>query len=226
VAESSFDAWTRYYKQDENSPNALVSYYTKGALVALGLDLEIRRQTHGTHSLDDVMRLLWRRHGRDFYQGHPRGVPENAMPDLIRTATGADVADFIARYALGREDVPLKAALARAGITLSAQPENARPTLDVRTQADPAGLRLATVYEHGPAHRAGLSAGDLLVAADGLRITDAASLDRLLDAHHPGERLKLHVFRRDELRQYTVRLGKPAALRHQLQRTGTGVPRS
>ena len=225
IAESSFDAWTRYYKQDENSPNALVSYYTKGALVALGLDLEIRRQTQGARSLDDVMRLLWRRYGRDFYQGRPRGVTERAMPGLIRTATGADVTDFIARYALGREDVPLKAALARAGIALSVQADSQRPVLDVRTQADPAGLRLATVYEHGPAHRAGLSAGDLLIAADGLRITDAASLDRLLDARRPGARLRLHVFRGDELRQYTVRLGKPAALRHQLQRTGTGDAR-
>src|SRR5690606_28883954 len=123
VAESSFDAWTRYYKQDENSPNALVSYYTKGALVALGLDLEIRRQSGGARSLDDVMRLLWRRYGRDFYRGSPRGVAEDAMPALIRAATGADVADFISRYALGREDVPLKAALARAGIELSAQPD-------------------------------------------------------------------------------------------------------
>ncbi|CAM3728884.1 M61 family metallopeptidase [Castellaniella denitrificans] len=222
VAESSFDAWTRYYKQDENSPNALVSYYTKGALVALGLDLEIRRQSGGARSLDDVMRLLWRRYGRDFYRGRPRGVAEDAMPGLIRAATGADVTDFIARHALGREDVPLKAALARAGIELSAQPENARPALGVRTQADPAGLRLSTVYEHGPAHRAGLSAGDLLIAADGLRIADAAGLDRLLDARRPGERLALHVFRRDELRQYTVRLGKPAALRHQLRRAGSG----
>ncbi|WP_424256667.1 M61 family metallopeptidase [Castellaniella sp.] len=223
VAESSFDAWTRYYKQDENSPNALVSYYTKGSLVALGLDLEIRRQSGGARSLDDVMRLLWRRYGRDFYQGRPRGVAEDAMPALIQAATGADVTDFIARHALGREDVPLKAALARVGIELSAQPEHTRPTLDVRTQADPAGLRLATVHEHGPAHRAGLSAGDLLIAADGLRITDAAGLDRLLDARRPGERLSLHVFRRDELRQHTVRLGKPAALRHQLQRVGGGT---
>jgi predicted metalloprotease with PDZ domain len=224
VAESSFDAWTRYYKPDENSPNALVSYYTKGALVALGLDLEIRRQSGDTRSLDDVMRSLWRRYGRDFYQGRPRGVAEGDMPALIRAATGADVTDFIARHALGREDVPLKSALARAGIELSAQPEHTRPTLDVRTQADPAGLRLATVYEQGPAHRAGLSAGDLLIAADGLRIADAAGLDRLLDARRPGERLALHVFRRDELRQYTVRLGKPAALRHQLKRVAPAVP--
>ncbi|MBV2182095.1 MAG: PDZ domain-containing protein [Castellaniella sp.] len=218
VADSSFDAWTRYYKQDENSPNALVSYYTKGSLVALGLDLEIRRQTRDAHSLDDVMRLLWDRYGRDFFRAPPIGVPENALPAIIHEATGADVADFIARYVEGCADVPLKAALARVGIELTGKPENTRPTLDVRTRADAGGLRLATVYENGPAHRAGLSANDLLVAIDGLRVTDTTSLDRLLDAYQPGSRVTLHVFRRDELRHYRARLGHPGPLKHQLRR--------
>jgi len=66
VAESSFDAWTKYYRQDENAPNAIVSYYAKGSLVALLLDLVIRRDTQGRRSLDDVMRALWRSYGRDF----------------------------------------------------------------------------------------------------------------------------------------------------------------
>ncbi|TAN27312.1 MAG: M61 family peptidase [Castellaniella sp.] len=223
VAESSFDAWTRYYKQDENSPNALVSYYTKGSLVALGLDLEIRRQTGRTHGLDDVLRLLWRRYGRDFYQGKPVGLAEGAMPALIAEATGADVDDFIRRHVEECKDIPLKAALAREGITLTARAEHARPTLAVRTQADPGGLRLATVHEHGPAHRSGLSAGDLVVAADHLRITDEASLNRLLDHHKPGDRVVVHVFRRDELRHYAVRLGRPEPLHHTLTRSRHGA---
>lgn len=218
VAESSFDAWTRYYKQDENSANALVSYYTHGSLVALGLDLEIRRQTGGTRSLDDVLRMLWRRYGRTFYQGRPVGIPEDGMPALIAEATGADVSDFIRRHADGREDIPLKAALAREGITLTVRPEHDRPTLDIRTRAEPGGLRLATVYEHGPAHRAGLSAGDLVVAADNLKVADAGGLDLLLDRHKAGDRIMVHVFRRDELRRYTVRLGRPVPLQHALAR--------
>src|SRR5690606_27507739 len=116
VADSSFDAWTRFYKQDENSPNALVSYYTKGALVALGLDLEIRRQSNGTRSLDDVMRLLWERYGQDFYRGRQRGLEETALPALILEATGADVTAFINRHAEGIEDVPLAKMLAEHGI--------------------------------------------------------------------------------------------------------------
>ena len=55
IEESSFDAWTRFYKQDANSSNAIVSYYTKGALIALALDLTIRKETEGACSLDDVM---------------------------------------------------------------------------------------------------------------------------------------------------------------------------
>src|SRR5690606_9133855 len=218
VAESSFDAWTRFYKQDENSPNALVSYYTKGALVALGLDLEIRRQSGGARSLDDVMRLLWDRYGRDFYQGKPQGLDEAALPALILEATSADTTDFIARYAEGTDDVPLADMLADHGISLRWRAAHARPTLEVRWRAGEGGVLLTTVFEGGPAHRGGLSAGDLVVALDGLRVHDAASLERLLDARRPGETVTVHVFRRDELRQYRVRLAKPPALECTLSR--------
>lgn len=221
TAESSSDAWTRYYRQDENSPNALVSYYAKGTLIALGLDLTLRHQSDGARSLDDVMRLLWQRYGRDFYRGRPQGVPETAMPALIAEATGADVTSFIERYVDGLEDVPLKTALARAGIALTAKAENERPALGARTRAEPGGLKLVTVYEHGPAHRGGLSAGDTLVAVEGLRITDAASLDGVLDRCRAGDRVSVHVFRRDELRRYTVRLGRPGPLLHELRRVAS-----
>ena len=149
VAESSFDAWTRYYKQDENSPNALVSYYTKGSLVALGLDLLIRQETAGARSLDDVMRLLWQRHGRDFYQGRPQGLAEDGLPALIREATGVDARRFIARYAYGTADVPLAKLLEPQGIRLQWKTAANIPTLEVRTRKQGDTLALATVLEGG-----------------------------------------------------------------------------
>src|SRR5690625_7091112 len=76
IAHSSYDAWTRFYKQDENSPNAIVSYYTKGALAALGLDLLIQQRTDGQHSLDDVMRYMWQHYGKHYYRGQPKGIGE------------------------------------------------------------------------------------------------------------------------------------------------------
>lgn len=222
VAESSFDAWTRYYKQDENSPNALVSYYTKGALMALALDLEIRRQSADRRSLDDVMRLLWQRYGQAFFRGQARGVAEDAMPAIILDATGVDLGPFIARYVDGCEDLPLGPALAHAGITLSAQAADARPSLGVLTQPTAGGLRLKTVFEGGPAHQAGLAAGDWLLAIDQLHVAGADGLNQLLDAHRPGDTVPVHVFRRDELRQFTVCLGDPPALQHTLQRIEPG----
>ncbi|TEA79206.1 M61 family peptidase [Allopusillimonas ginsengisoli] len=209
VAESSFDAWTRYYKQDENSPNALVSYYTKGSLVALGLDITLRQATDGRRSLDDVMHLLWERYGRDFYQGGGKGVPEKALPGLIREATGIDVSSFIERYVMGREDVPLDTLLAHQGIALSWKPTNNLPSLQARIKVEQGESKLATVYEGGAAHQAGLSAGDTLIALDGLRVSDAASLNQLLAAYQPGDVVQAHVFRRDELRVFSLTLAAP-----------------
>ncbi len=212
VAESSFDAWTRYYKQDENSPNALVSYYTKGALVALGLDLMIRRDSAGAHSLDDVMRLLWERYGRDFYQGKPQGLPEDGLPALILEATGVDTRRFIARHAYGTADVPLAELLATQGITVNWKTAANIPSMDVRTRKQGDALMLSTVLEGGAAHHGGLSAGDVLVAVDGLRVDAPAGLDILLAQYQAGDRVTVHVFRRDELRAYRVKLRAPEAL--------------
>lgn len=207
VAESSFDTWTRFYKQDENSPNALVSYYSKGALVALGLDLLLRQRTNDERSLDDVIRLMWQRYGREFYQGQGAGIPEDAMPALIQEATGVDASDFIQRYANGREDVPLQTLLEAQGITLTWQADSTLPSLDARFKNGPQGLQVATAYEDGAAHHAGISANDIIVALDGLRVNDQASLNKLLSAYSAGDKVEVHVFRRDELRSFRAKLG-------------------
>ncbi|PLC50502.1 peptidase M61 [Pollutimonas subterranea] len=218
VAESSFDAWTRYYKQDENSPNALVSYYTKGSLIAMGLDIVIRRDSGDTRSLDDVMRLLWERYGRDFYRGASTGVPEDALPALVHEATGVDVSDFIARHAYGREDVPLDALLSSQGISMTWKPAAGVTSLDARVRSSHGETQLATVYEGGAAHTAGLSAGDALVAINGIRISDNASLERALHTYQPGDVVSVFVFRRDELRAFDVMLNAPAATECVLER--------
>ncbi|CAB3852182.1 M61 family metallopeptidase [Achromobacter sp. CF-sbj1-Ac2-l] len=212
VAESSFDAWTRYYKQDENSPNALVSYYTKGALVALGLDLLIRQESAGAHSLDDVMRLLWQRYGRDFYRGKAQGLAEDGLPALIKEATGVDARRFIARHAYGTADVPLAELLAAQGVKLQWKASVNIPSLDVRTRKQGDSLVLATVLEGGAGHRGGLSAGDGLVAIDGLKVEGASGVEVLLGQYRAGDRVSVHVFRRDELRVFQVRLNGPEAL--------------
>lgn len=218
VAESSFDAWTRYYKQDENAANAIISYYTKGSLVALALDLTIRQATNQRHSLDDVMRLLWQRFGRDFYQGNPIGLSEKGFPQLVREATGLDLSNEINAWAYGREDLPLKQLLLTQGIRLEWKSANTRPSLDIRTRKQGEHLVIATALEGGAAHRAGLSAHDVLVALDDVRVdANANTLDTLLARYQPGSQIRVHVFRRDELRCFEVTLSPPVLAECHLQ---------
>jgi predicted metalloprotease with PDZ domain len=206
VAESSFDAWTKYYRQDENAPNAIVSYYQKGSLVALWFDLLIRSRTRGKRSLDDVMRTLWRRYGRDFYQpGHGVGVTDAEVEALFDEVTGLKLKPVFDHAVRGTKDLPLTEAFAAFAILLQDRPSKATPSLGVRTRKQGNDCKLSSVYEGGAAHRAGLSAGDTLVALDDLRIT-ASNLDALLTRYRVGDVVQFHVFRRDELMSFEVHL--------------------
>ena len=201
VAESSFDAWTKYYRQDENSPNAIVSYYVKGSLIGLALDLTIRAETSGRKSLDDVMRTLWKRYGRDFYEGGGRGLSEVEAEALFDEVTGLKLKRFFDRYVRGTDDLPLAKLLAPFGIESSDNRKSAKVSLNIRTTRDGNDSKIANVYEGGAAHRTGLSAGDILVAVDGVRVT-ATNLDTLLTRYRVGDAVTLHIFRRDELMMF------------------------
>ncbi|NIE59900.1 MULTISPECIES: PDZ domain-containing protein [unclassified Burkholderia] len=217
VAESSFDAWIKYYRQDENATNAIVSYYTKGSLVALAFDLAIRAQTRNRKSLDDVMRLLWQRYGRDFYRGKQAGVEENEVEALIEEATGVALGRLFADAVHGTRDLPLAELLAPFGVTLAPDVANgatAKPTIGARLRGG-ADCTFAAVYEGGATHRAGLSAGDTLIAVDGLRVT-GTNLDALLARYRPGDKVEVHAFRRDELRTAKLKLDGPEVTRYRL----------
>ena len=211
VAESSFDAWTKYYRQDENAPNAIVSYYAKGSLVALLLDLVIRRDTRGRRSLDDVMRALWRRYGRHFYSaGGGIGVEDHELEALFDEVTGLELKSVFDLAVRGTRDLPLVDAFASMGITLTNQSKANKLSLNVRVQQDGGLCKLASVHETGAAHQAGLSAGDTLVAIDGLRVT-GSNLDGLLQRYRVGDVVEIHAFRRDELMIFDVTLESDTA---------------
>ncbi|MBA5639875.1 M61 family metallopeptidase [Duganella sp. LX20W] len=205
VAESSFDAWTKYYRQDENAPNAIVSYYTKGSLVALALDLTIRAKTAGARTLDDVMLALWQRYGHDFYPDGGRGVTPAEVEALFDEISGLRLKSFFDKYVRGTADLPLAKLLAPVGIKLADERKSAKPSLDVNPGRDGNDCKLSAVHEGGAAHRAGLSAGDVLVAVDGLRATHA-NLDGLLARYAVGATVEVHAFRRDELMAFQVTL--------------------
>ncbi len=219
VQDSSFDAWIKFYKQDENAPNSIVSYYTKGALIALSLDLTIRRDSAGEKSLDDLMRALWQRYGKPDI-----GVGESDVETLAGEVTGLDLTELFDRalrstndlplgeilqqFAVGHEHRPAKNSKDRGGLRKETQQPRPTPDLAVIHKPDPAGAMLVSVMDFGPAREAGLSAGDILVALDGIRVT-SENLDQLLARTRVGDRLTAHAFRRDELMQFEVEM-RPA----------------
>jgi len=207
VADSSFDAWSKYYRQDENSANAIVSYYTKGALIALAFDLTIRAKTDGARSLDDVMLALWDRYGRDFYPSAGRGVTEAEVEALFEEVSGVKLKAMFERHVRGTDDLPLAKLYAPFGVKLVDERKSGKPSFDAGIGRDAAGARLAQVHEGGAAHRAGLSAHDVVIAVDGLRVNgNPSNLDTLLGRYRVGDKVTVHAFRGDELMAFEVTL--------------------
>lgn len=211
LADSSFDAWTKYYKQDENAPNAISSYYAKGSLVALGLDLVIRQRSGLQYSLDDVMVALWQRYGEPFYKGKPDGLKESELVDLIKTVTQVDVSQEIEAWVNQTEDVPLQDLMATEGFDLQWVMKDDMPDLGLTFKPQGDSLTIRQVLEGGAAHRAGLSSGDILVAINGLRIDNSvAALKEALRAYRAGDRVTVHYFRADCLRTVSLQILAPA----------------
>ena len=211
VAESSFDAWIKYYRQDENSPNSLVSYYVKGALVGLALDLTLRRDTRIT--LDDVMRELWRRHGAPGV-----GVPEGGLEAIASELSGRNLATFFERYVYGTAELPLDELLDVVGVKLNLRratserdkggsaEKDTPPEVWLGARLAPGtSVRVTHILSGGPAERAGLAAGDMLVAVDGVRAT-GETIEWMLHTRHFGEVIAVHAFRRDELMRFQIEL--------------------
>jgi predicted metalloprotease with PDZ domain len=220
VAESSFDAWVKYYRQDENAPNAIVSYYQKGSLVGLGLDLLLRKLSKGAASLDDVMRALWNDYAKQG-KGIAEGVIE-ATAVAIATkhadkstskAAGNAVHDYLQHAVYARGDIDLVGLFASVGITLSwrnvgtnKSEEPAQPSLNAKISSDGSGdAKLTQVFDEGAAQRAGLSAGDTIVAIDGLRV-NAGNIERRVKTYAVGQQIEVVAFRRDEMLTCRVKL--------------------
>jgi predicted metalloprotease with PDZ domain len=151
VAQASFDAWTRYYRVGENTPNATISYYTKGALVAMCLDLTLRAEGRG--SLDEVMRALWHR-----TQGGP--MRESDLSTVLRQLGKRSFAAELAQWVHGTADLPVLDLLAAAGAKVHRDKAPLAQSLGLRVAADSSGLTVKNVLRGGAGEAAGLAAGD------------------------------------------------------------------
>jgi predicted metalloprotease with PDZ domain len=218
LADASLMSWIKHYRPDENSPNSAISYYLKGEVVCALLDLEIRRATQDARSLDDVVRLLWQRHGSG------TGVEEHGVEAAVNEVAGKDLTPFFDRAVRSTEELDYSV-LSHVGLEVgfrvresasdkggSPPPRKASETrakgwLGVLTKGN---ATVAAVMDGSPAMEAGLYPEDEVVALDGYK-TDGVSLLSRCDDRRPGETVRVTVFRRDKLMEIPVVLGqKPA----------------
>lgn len=213
VGDSSFDAWSKFYKQDENAPNAIVSYYAKGSLIALCLDAEMRVRSNNEVGLDDLMRRLW-----TDWKKTQKGLEEREIEEIVSELVGISLHDFFDLAIRSTKDLPLEAALEHFGTDTfwraaktatdlggEANEEVQKPATGMRWKAHAKGIELTHVLDGGAAQLGGLSAGDLVIAVDSYAI-DPAGLELYLSRTCAGQTLTVAFFRHDELHSVEIAL--------------------
>lgn len=211
LEDASFDAWIKLYRPDENSVNSSMSYYVKGAVVAFLLDARVRRRTGGERSLDDVMRLAYRR-----FSGNA-GFTADRFSGTLREVSGFDPEPWLEHTLRSTEELDYTEALETFGLRFAKEsgdgprrdgPDEAeaKAWMGLVSSKDPGRLVVKQVLRDSPAHRAGIDPHDEIVAIDGYRVTPE-DWPRRLEAYRPDDRLTVLVARRQEMRSLDVTLG-------------------
>ncbi|GGG51530.1 M61 family metallopeptidase [Hymenobacter glacieicola] len=213
AAESSFDAWIKYYRPNENSSNTGISYYDKGEVIGAVLDLMIINETKGQKSLDDVMRYLY----DQYYKKLGRGFTDEEYQDAVAKVAGRRFDDFFRRHVYGVETLPYEQALGYAGLQLRVAPAAATEA-SLGASISPAGGKqtVSSVVREGSAWQGGLSVGDEILAVDGARVTD--DVNRLLANRAPGSEVKLLVNRDGLVKEISFPLLANPLRRYRIER--------
>ncbi|MFT6988819.1 MAG: putative metalloprotease with PDZ domain [Paraglaciecola sp.] len=210
ITESSFDAWTKFYKQDESAVNNIVSYYNKGAVLAMCLDLLIKDQSNERYSLDDVMRYLWNQHGKRHIP-----TPVDVVQNIVETQLNLNLSDFFQSALYSTEELPFSKLLEKFGVECHFSPrENFDDTGGVKTtspikiefgaqiKAREIGIQIIQVTEQTAAYESGLQVGDVLVAIDKW-VVSKENLIAQLNFLPIGQTAQLSVLRDKKLKQLT-----------------------
>ncbi len=200
VAQSSFDAWIKLYRPDENTQNTSISYYVKGAVIAWLLDARIRRATEDTKSLDDLMRLAFAR-----YSGACGFTPAEFQKAAEQVA-GISLGDFFRSAVESTEELDYSEALDWFGLHFHPESDTEKAWLGVHTKNDAGRLVVTRIPRDTPAYRSRLSVDDDSIATDGFRVRADQFSDRL-GHYRPGEEISILVARREKLLELPVVLG-------------------
>lgn len=229
LQEAGFDAWIKLYQPHADTVNQTVSYYLKGALVSLALDLQLRQASGGARSLDDVLRALyaqWKRTGAAFAAG--------ALEAEVAQMGGPPLVEFLRHHTAEPGDVDLEGALAHAGLEVAPEfdeppesfdpqdPARGRTFLGLETERRGDAAVIVRILDGSPAQQAGLSADDELIALDGYRVGHSTLQLRLSD-RYAGDTVEVTVFRNGELRTFPVLLGEKLWDRLRIRRRKEGV---
>ena len=205
AAQASFDDWAKAFGAP---PGTSISFYQKGEILGFLLDLEIRKRTDNQQSLDDVMRLLWKKYG-----SQQLGVPENGIQTAIEAVAGSSFADFFERYVSGTETPDYGKYLSVAGLEIvEIDGDSSQPDLGVRLSGDERETRIRSVRPDSPAANGGLAIDDILLAVNGQRI-HSENYQRIMNRFQPDETIRVAVFRRNQLREFDVQLSPNPAKR-------------
>ncbi|HEY1691786.1 MAG TPA: PDZ domain-containing protein [Polyangiaceae bacterium] len=212
LEETSFDAWIKLYRPDENSTNSTVSYYRKGEVVCALLDIEIRARSKGRASLDTVLAHLW-----DEFGATERPVPEDGMQVIFERATGVSLGDCFDTWIRSAAEVDAKGTLEHVGLTIerSRRPEGAPSSLGVRVRADGGRAFVASVTRDSAAARAGIDPGDEVLGVGGARV-EGANVEATLKERAPGDTVDVVVARDGKLLTRRVTLDPPRTERVKL----------
>ncbi|SMN15131.1 protease, putative [uncultured Candidatus Thioglobus sp.] len=191
LAESSYETWTKFYQQDENAPNAIVSYYTKGALLAFVLDIEIRKRTNNTKCLDDAMRYAWAN-----YQGS--GLEDDTIQAIVNELIDDNMSEFFNDYLYGVKELPLKQSFDYVGVNCEFV-AHAKDLVDfglnISTQSE--FSQITHVFSDTVAQNSGLYVGDKIVSVNYQQLKGKALIAEI-NKYPTGEVIKVGVLR-DEL---------------------------
>lgn len=210
LGESSYDAWIKLYRRDAYSDNNQISYYLKGQLVSLLLDLLIRAKHHNKRSLDDVMALMWSRFGQEEV-----GFSETQLRDTIAEVAEVNLNDFFTRYIETTEELPFNDYLDPFGLYLKTVTESDIPYLGIKVQSENNREVIKFVAAESPAELGGIDANDELLAIDGIKV-NATSLNERLKDYREGDTIQVTVFHQDELKTLPVTLSKPQSNSYEL----------
>ncbi len=209
LSEASMDAWIKAYRPNENARNTRISYYTKGAVIALLLDWKIIRASQGKHCLDEVMREMY----QSFYLQENRGFRDHELQDCLEKYTQTDLTSFFAQYIHGTQSLPYAKFFASMGLklqTLPLEPEEAYLGIELE------GKNIRYVARGSTAERDGLNVKDQIVSMDGIALEN---WDDWLSRQKPGKKVKFHVIRDKKLREVSVLIAANPHLRYELDET-------